>query len=109
MFVDRLFSTGMHTYTVASLYHGNNESSVSEVAISGEQTGILATFDDVAPMDMRVLRGGIIVDDKEVNISIYTSAGATVYNGPNTGRFIALTPGMYIFRVANRVAKIMVK
>lgn len=109
MFVDRLFSTGMHTYTVASLYPGNNESSVSEVAISGEQTGILATFDDVASMDMRVLKGGIIVDDKEVNISIYTSAGATVYNGPNTGRFIALTPGMYIVRVANRVAKIMVK
>lgn len=109
MFKDTKFKTGEHTYSVASLYPMNNESSVCEVTVYGTQTDGVAEMASESAVSVRALAGGVRVDGYAGVISIYNTAGMSVYRGLNTGNVITLAPGVYILRAGDSVSKIIVR
>ena len=105
-FVDDKPLAGTHTYSVANIYKGSNESVVKSIELTIANGGVANVTAEVMPM---------IVNGKMVKIAggngtaiIANAMGQVVFNGEVRGD-INLTPGFYIIKSGKATQKIIVR
>lgn len=108
-FVDKSPLDGEHTYSVATLYKGNNESSPEEIAVEGTYSGI--AFIEADKISVRAVATGIIaVDGYDGSVTLFNLSGGIAYSSPayRSGSAIVVPPGFYILRTAAGTRRILV-
>ncbi len=107
-FVDAQASNGMHTYTVASYYKGNNESMGLDMEVNVSSAGVDAVSD--TEVSIASVTGGLIVTGSNGSLSVADMQGRTVYSSLSyNGGIIKLSPGVYVVRTRQGVMKSLVK
>ncbi len=107
-FVDSSPLAGTHTYSIASIYRGGNESNMMPIEVDFSDAGV----GDIAIGDMKIAveKGAIILPDYNGALFIADILGNVVYNGQYvSGNRISLIDGLYLVKTVNGVSKIAVR
>lgn len=108
-YIDHSPLSSLHTYSIASLYRGNNESIAIpiEVIYNGSKA---IEVNDEKPIQAIVRNQAVILPSYEGNLLITDMMGRVVYNSYYTGQeSIGLHQGVYILKAGNYVDKVMVR
>lgn len=110
-FVDKAPLDGEHTYSVATLYKGNNESAPEAITVDGTFSGI-GTINSDAEATVRAIAPGIVaLDGYDGALSIFNLSGIAVYSSRSykSGTPLTLGAGFYIFRTDTGSLNFMVR
>ncbi len=108
-YVDKSPLSGLHTYSIASLYRGNNESIAIPIEVIYNGSKVVDVNNEKA-IQAVVKDGAIVLPAYEGNLLITDMMGRIVRNGYYTGdEHIALQEGVYILQAGDYVDKVMVR
>lgn len=99
---------GEHTYGVACLYKGKNESNVATVTLDTSKAGISETKS--SPVAISAGKGWIALEGYSGQITVCDASGRLFFSGDyQSGRTITLPSGFYIVKMEKSAAKVAVK
>lgn len=105
-YVDASAPDGVHRYYVTALYDTGEESGASNVATATSAVDLIAS----AGMTVTTARGEILISGAQDVVEITTVQGQVIYrNTPAEILRVKVTPGIYLLRSGNTVAKLLVR
>lgn len=108
-FADYSYSTGLHTYEVASLYKNRNLSKALSIEVYGELNGLESVTTETAP-GVNVANGTISLTGCDGAVSISHISGMNVFaTARYSGEAVSVAPGIYVVRTGTTAVKVIVK
>lgn len=108
-YVDNAPLSGLHIYSVASLYRGDNESVAMPIEVLCNYSGTVETIDE-AKWQVVVDAGAIVVPGYNGRLLVVDMMGRVVCDLDYTaGARIDLLPGMYVVKLSDDIRKIVVR
>lgn len=95
-----------NTLYVKAYYDNGLEPTFHDMRYKATVTGITELV-SAADVDIKALPGAIFVDETELTVNIFTPSGMMVYTGQ--AGTIPVAAGIYIVKVGNQTAKLVVK
>lgn len=110
-FVENNTPLGNHTYSVASLYKGDNESSVTDTKVDVVSTAIDYIGSTTATLSVSSAEGQLTIAGACGTLTVTDTMGRTIHAAPATGETITLSllPGIYVVKADNGTLKHAVK